>query len=62
MSIQDDYYDVADKLKGTPEAEAFERVWFGYCDLETHNMVKKQEMSGEQYLTWRKARMKELGL
>ena len=62
MSLQDDYYDVAAKLKGAPEADQFERVWFAYCDLETHNMVKRQEMDGMQYLEWRRARMKELGV
>ncbi|RLA51614.1 MAG: hypothetical protein DRR42_09860 [Gammaproteobacteria bacterium] len=62
MSLQDDYFDVEAKLKGTSEAEAFERIWFHYCDLETHNMVKRQEMPGEEYLIWRRSRMKELGL
>ena len=62
MSLQDDYYDLEAYLKGKPEASMLERIWFGYCDLETHNMVKKQEISGENYLKWRSDRMKELGL
>ena len=64
MSLQDDYFDVAAYLEANAPAELkqFERIWFAYCDLETHNMVKNQEMDGMDYLKWRRARMKELGL
>ena len=32
MSLQDDHFEVADKLKGTPEAEQFERIWEAFCE------------------------------
>ena len=60
MSLQDDYYDLVEHLKGKPEADMLERIWFGFCDLETANMVRRGTMTRQQYCTWRKARIKEL--
>ena len=60
MSIQDDYFDLAAYVKGKPEAEMLERIWFAFCDLETAGMVRKGTMTRQQYCDWRKARVKEL--
>lgn len=60
MSLQDDYYDVAEKLKGTPEAAQFENIWFAYCFLECQNMVREGDMTKEQFDNWATTRIKEL--
>jgi hypothetical protein len=62
MSLQDDFFDVEEKLKGTPEAKAFARIWFAYCDYETFEMHIEGKMSAKEYYKWRKNQMKELGL
>lgn len=62
MSLQDDYYDVADTLKGSPDKEAFERIWFAFCDIETEIMARdgKFGMNRESYRSWREQRLKDL--
>ena len=35
MSIQDDFFNLEDKLEGTPELDALERLWDWACDSES---------------------------
>ena len=62
MSLQDDYYDLADHLKGKPEADMLERIWFGFCDLETADMARKKQISQGDYEAWRKNMVEKLKL
>jgi hypothetical protein len=39
MSIQDDIFDVADALKGKPEAEAFDRICQHYFEVENNEEI-----------------------
>ena len=61
MSLQDDYFDISDHLKSSPElAKAFDRVWFAYCNLETLDMVRRGQLSEEDYQKWIKNLQKSL--
>lgn len=60
MSLQDDFYDLNNALKGTKHEAPFERVWFAFCDVETQMMVINGELSKASYLEWREQRVKNL--
>lgn len=61
MSLQDDYYDIAEELKDGPLEVAFERIWFAFCDYETREMVANGQYSEQDYADWKQKRLEELG-
>jgi len=61
MSLQDDYFDLRDSLKGK-QLQQFERVWFAYCDLEAQQMVREGSTTKADYLGWKKQREHDLGM
>jgi hypothetical protein len=59
MSLQDDYFDLKASLKGE-KLKALERIWFGFCDLESLDMARHGTMTYADYWAWRAERIKEL--
>lgn len=56
MSLQDDYYDLKNLLDSQEHkrmSHALDRIWFAFCDLETQDMVRKGEITNEQYDEWK---------
>ena len=60
MSLQDDYYDLKEKLKDDPLEKSFDRIWFAFTNLETLEMVRNDKMSQADYLVWKLKQLEEL--
>jgi hypothetical protein len=49
MSIQDDYFDLKKMLWDRDEEILLERIWCAFCVLETEDMLRRGEISPEEF-------------
>ena len=55
MSLQDDYYELRQYLKGTAYESALMNIWSAFCALETKEMYRTGEITPQQYTGWLEA-------